>query len=442
MGGPGWPRVAVIGGGPGGAQCARRLADAGCPVTVFEPRTRFEKACGGGVPARGIERFPFLRDARLPGKEIRQCLVISPSGREARFPLDDPLFVFGRADLHALMLERATASGARLVRERVISFRRATGGRDPGAGRDRWILRSAGTETDPFDFLVAADGASGGTRRRLVTGARREDVSQGLGYYMPRVSEDFITLKFYDGLHGYLWVFPRPDHSSAGICSTLGALPAADLRKLMDDFLRVRYPRRALDHAERYAALIPGAPREPRAVPVQGEGWALLGDAARFVDPLTREGIYYAMLSGDLLADALLRRRPEDYTEAWSRACAPELSWAAGHGGRFFDTRFIERLVALCAGSPAVARVLSDLIAGKQSYRTLKRRLLLSAPRVGLQLLSRALARRRGRAIRKGAPITPARGSSSTDCSADDSCRAAAFQRGHGIRDSDRGRTP
>ena len=66
MGGADGPRVAVIGGGPGGAQCARRLAEAGWPVTIFEPRWRFEKACGGGVPARGMERFPFLYDARLP----------------------------------------------------------------------------------------------------------------------------------------------------------------------------------------------------------------------------------------------------------------------------------------------------------------------------------------------------------------------------------------
>ena len=429
MVGSGRPRVAIIGGGPGGAQCAQRLADAGCPVTVFEARTRFEKACGGGVPARGMERFPFLHDTRLPGKEIRRCLVISPSGLESRFPLDDPLFVFGRADLHVLMLDRALASGARLVRQRVVSFRRVGGGRDPQAGGEGWILRAAapgsvgpgrvatpgqddaGTETDPFDFLVAADGAAGGARRRLVAGAPREDVSQGLGYYLPQVSEDFITLKFYDRLHGYLWVFPRPDHSSAGICATLGALPAAELRRLMDDFLRGRYPREVLDRSERYAALIPGAPSDPRAAPVQGEGWALLGDAAGFVDPLTREGIYYAMLSGDLLADALLRRRPEEYSLAWTRVCAPELSWAAGHGGRFFDARFIERLVSLCAGSPTVSRVLSDLIAGKQSYRTLKRRLLLAAPRVGVQMVSRAL-RQRGRGdVPKGAPIRPARDS-------------------------------
>jgi len=388
MGGADGPRVAVIGGGPGGAQCARRLAEAGWPVTIFEPRWRFEKACGGGVPARGMERFPFLYDARLPRKEIRQCLVVSPSGREARFPLDDPLVVFGRADLHALLLERAIASGARLERQRVSSFRRHGAGRAPGARGDVWILQAGGSDQGPFDFLVAADGAAGSARRRLLADAPREEVTQGIGYYLPGVSEDFMTLKFYHRLHGYLWIFPRPDHSSAGICATLGAVPAAGLKTLMDDFLRDRYAREALEANERYAALIPGAPEDPRSTPLQGAGWALVGDAARFVDPLTREGIYYAMLSGDLLAEALLGGRPAAYTETWERHCALELSWAAAHGDRFFETAFIERLVFLCARSPAVSRVLSDLIAGKQSYRTLKRRLLLAAPRVGFELVA------------------------------------------------------
>src|SRR2546428_5782116 len=152
--------VAVIGGGPGGARCALRLAEAGFRVTVFEPRAQFEKACGGGIPIRGMHHFPFLVDARLPGKEIRECLIVSPSGREARFPLD-PLYVFSRADLHSFMLARATTAGAVWARARVVSFQRAgtESGGGPGAGArsvraslaggDRSTLRS-------LRFLVAA----------------------------------------------------------------------------------------------------------------------------------------------------------------------------------------------------------------------------------------------------------------------------------------------
>jgi geranylgeranyl diphosphate/geranylgeranyl-bacteriochlorophyllide a reductase len=392
-------RVAIIGGGPAGAHCARRLAEHGVDVTLFEPRTDYEKACGGGIPIRGMDRFPFLHDAALPGKAIHRCHVIAPSGREARFPLLDPLFIFRRSDLHRLLLGRAADAGARVVRDRVVSFRRAAdAGGGPGGG---WILRCAGdgeadAEGGPYDFLVAADGAAGSARRRLAGAARPEDVSQGIGYYLPGLSEEVITLKFYHRLHGYLWVFPRPDHSSAGICATLGALPAAGLKQLMDEFLRQRYGADLLERSGRYAALIPGAPLEPASDPVQGEGWAFVGDAGRFVDPLTREGIYYAMLSGELLADTLASGRPERYAEAWSRHCARELSWAAKHGANFFAPRSIEWLVALCDLSPAVARVMSDVMAGRQGYRSLGRRLLLKAPVVAFQVATRALTPARG----------------------------------------------
>ena len=403
-------RVAVIGGGPGGARCAQRLAEAGCTVTLFEPRSRFEKACGGGIPARGIERYPYLLDPLLPGKEVRECLLVAPSGREARFPLRDPLYVFSRADLHRFMLDRAVAAGARWARARVLSFRRE---------RDGWILGAGAPLTPgtpgngrpaevhaPFDFLVAADGAAGIARRKLAPGAPRGNVAQGIGYYLPLISEDFITLKFYAGLEGYLWVFPRPDHASAGICAPLGALPAAQLKALMDRFLAARYPDGILERSESYAALIPGASANRSEAPPAGDGWAVVGDAGRFVDPLTREGIYYAMESADLLADALIAGRPERYPESWSRRFAPELSRAAGMAPRFFDSRFLERLVNLGGRSPAIARVLSDLISGRQTYRSLKRRLVLAAPAVGVNLVGRALAPRFAR---------PSGGSRSTD---------------------------
>ncbi|HEU4401542.1 MAG TPA: hypothetical protein VFT43_05500, partial [Candidatus Polarisedimenticolia bacterium] len=175
------------------------------------------------------------------------------------------------------------------------------------------------------------------------------------------------------------------------ICDTLGARPASGLKELMDDFLRTRYGHSLLERSERYAALIPGAPGDAEGAAIQGDGWALVGDAGRFVDPLTREGIFYAMLSGEILAEALAAGRPESYAATWRRSHEAEFLWAARHAGSFFAPRFLERLVALCGSSRIVARVMSDLLAGRQPYTTLKRRLILNAPRIGAEVAARRL---------------------------------------------------
>ncbi|MGH9798145.1 MAG: hypothetical protein ACRD5D_08305, partial [Candidatus Polarisedimenticolia bacterium] len=243
---------------------------------------------------------------------------------------------------------------------------------------------AGGERCGPFQFLIAADGAAGACRRRLTGDRGGAGVSQGIGYYLDGVSEATLTLKFFDRLHGYLWVFPRPDHSSAGICAALGERPVAALRELMDRFLLERYGASALAGAGTFAALIPApAPAGP-PVPIQGEGWAVAGDAGRFVDPLTREGIHYALLSGEILAETLRDGREEAYVARWEAVAAGELLRAARWAAAFFEPRFLERMVTLCGLSPAIARVFADLIAGRQSYGTLKRRLVLNAPAVAL----------------------------------------------------------
>jgi geranylgeranyl reductase len=377
-------RVAIIGGGPAGARVAWRLADAGLAPTLFEPRTRFEKPCGGGIPARGLDTFPFLHDPRLPARRVAQCVIIAPSGRRVAIRLAEPLLIFRRSDLHEYLLDRAVASGAALVAERVLGFSRGTAGwsLESGAGD---LRRAHG----PFDFLVAADGAGGFARRRLTRGVPAAELSQGLGYYLPGVDEEKVTLRFYPGLDGYLWVFPRLDHAAVGICDTLGRRPAVDLRALVDRFIRERYGAAVMNRAIGYAALIPGAPPAIEDATLQGDGWALVGDSGQAVDPLTREGIYFALVSADLLADAIAAGRPTDYAPAWVKRMAPEFAWAARHAGRFFEPTFIERLVRLTDRSPHLAGVVADLISGRQPYRTLRRRLLMAAPLVAWQAARR-----------------------------------------------------
>jgi flavin-dependent dehydrogenase len=103
----------------------------------------------------------------------------------------------------------------------------------------------------------------------------------------------------------------------------------------------------------------------------------LLGDAAGLVDPITREGIYFALRSGMLAAQAIGGADPaRRYTETVRDELHDELRRAARLKAGFFRPRFTSLLIDALEHSEAIRAVMIDLVAGRQSYRGLRRRLL------------------------------------------------------------------
>jgi flavin-dependent dehydrogenase len=113
---------------------------------------------------------------------------------------------------------------------------------------------------------------------------------------------------------------------------------------------------------------------------IAGEGWALAGDAAGLVDPVTGEGIYFAMRSGELLAEALLDGRPESYPERVWQDFGKSLELGARLSRYFYHEGFLgrpatTRLVEFSARSRTFLQLLQDLFDGSQSYNGLGSRL-------------------------------------------------------------------
>src|SRR5207244_9732877 len=138
--------------------------------------------------------------------------------------------------------------------------------------------------------------------------------------------------------------------------------------------------------AERYAARIPGlAPRTWDTRKACGEGWALLGDAAGFADPVTGEGIYYALRSAELFADAYLAGKPLAYEQRWREDFGRELQRASQMRrrfyGNFWGAPFADRMIEFARGHRGIRKVLGELVAGDQGYTDLKKKLAPSARR-------------------------------------------------------------
>ncbi|MES1210987.1 MAG: hypothetical protein ABUL63_01505, partial [Acidobacteriota bacterium] len=178
----------------------------------------------------------------------------------------------------------------------------------------------------------------------------------------------------------------RPGGASVGIAYTPGRLSDAAARAALDAFLDRWLPAGWRD--------LPG-PRYRYPIPVWGShtvesvrrGIArrvlLVGDAAAVADPLTREGIRYGLLSGTWAAEHLLAGTPERYPERLEAELWEELERAGQARALFFDGPIGQWMVPVARRHSGIRQVLGDLLACRQPYRGLRRRLMRGAFAVG-----------------------------------------------------------
>jgi flavin-dependent dehydrogenase len=379
-------RLAIIGGGPAGAYAAATLASAGREVVLFDEKLAWEKPCGGGLTDKALTRWPFLREAAADRKFVTDCELIAPSGAKVSFSLDKQIAIFSRVALNGLLLDRAAGSGAKIVRERILHIERA---------EERWSVRSASAEYSA-DFVVLATGARNPFRAVFSPNLGPENFMVAAGYYIPGSSAT-VQVKFVEGLHGYIWIFPRTDHFSAGICGRMQGKSTLELRRILEDHL----PEFGLSHqsGKFYAHILPSlTPAALRATKFCGEGWAMVGDAAGLVDAITGEGLYYALRSAELFSEALLGGEPEAYARAAHSEVIPELERAARIAHRFYagewlGGRVLERMVQFTGRSKKFRGLMRDLFSGAQEYSGLKRRVYRSLPVIAAEALASTLRR-------------------------------------------------
>jgi geranylgeranyl reductase family protein len=362
-------RVAILGGGPAGAFAAEQLASAGLNVILFDEKLAWEKPCGGGLTHKAYSQYPFLLENSTPKRFVRETMLSAPRAGEACLKMDEPLLIYSRFDLNNMLLERAGRAGAQIEKARITALTRY------GSG---WQLRTNSGIADA-DFCVVATGARN-PLREVGTQLQPQDAMSALGYYIPG-EQDRIDIQFLPNLEGYIWVFPRCEHLSVGICGK--GEPAAALRKRLEAYMAEKGI--SWKGAKFYSHLLPSLEtRSWKGNRVSGEGWMAVGDAAGLVDPITGEGLYYAIRSGDLAAKALIADTAErtlHYRKLIRHDFAADLEFGSRLAKRVFGGRFLfgsvpSRMVQFTRRSPRFSIIMQDLFAGKQPYLGLKRRLL------------------------------------------------------------------
>ncbi len=330
--------VVVVGAGPAGSLTARYAAAGGARTLLIEKRQEIGSPvrCGEGIARHFLADCDIAFDRKWVAQEVSGAKIFAPNG--AYFQID----------------EKYAGNEVGLVLER-DAFDKALAKDAAKAGADVWVKTSAvgvlkddGAVTgvrvkrlnEEFDIeagcVVAADGFESQVGRwaGIKTLMKAADITGTLQYRLtnidpdpdfPRYCEFFLGNEVAPA--GYIWVFPKDEcTANVGIGVSLNKLKSKmDIKAYLDKFV-ARDPR--MKRAQFLDMVTGGVSTSPPLPETTGNGIALVGDAARMIDPITGGGIGNGCRAGRILGEVLAQcKEAGDYSKA---ALAPyEKGWRA-----------------------------------------------------------------------------------------------------------------
>ncbi|HTK87536.1 MAG TPA: geranylgeranyl reductase family protein [Nitrospiraceae bacterium] len=363
--------VLVVGLGPAGATVAYELSRAGISVIALEKESHPRyKVCGGGLSAR-VDHI-LGSDFHSVVEQTIHGVQFTYQGKEPlTIDADGPIaYMVMRDRFDHVLVEQARHAGTSIYEhEPVVDCISMADGVEVRTERNRYRAK----------VVIGADGANSRVAQRIFTGRRvRRSPALESEVQTNRVSsypgERRIVVDVGATNRGYAWVFPKRDRLSIGIGDFHGR--PSSLKQLFHRFIVRDQALSALDIPPACGHPLP-LYDAPYALSTHSlvRGHALLvGDAAHLVDPLFGEGIYYAIRSGQMAADAVLgtfsnqNRSLLDYETAVRQEIYPEFHVAARLAQIIYTfPRLCHRLTSRYQD---VIHLYYDVFKGRETYQT------------------------------------------------------------------------
>ncbi len=384
--------VAIVGGGPAGSTAALKLGKAGLRVLLLDKAKSFprEKPCGGGITARALARLPHLCEIlnTISVNKLSKMYLESPDGTGMEYadPDNSPiLYLVRRIEFDAAIFARASALVDTAMGATVTAM---------VTEADAVHLSTADGRDFHARIVIGADSANSviarlsGLRTGKIHGHYAVDMMEETPYTeLDTRYKDRVTLLLtLDSSYGYGYIFPKETHINLGF----GSGP-----EYFVEHVRGRAKEHHLHFVEqmkaRGFATGESRPENYRAFPIPISGpmektytdrILLAGDAAGMVNAFSAEGIYFAMVSGDLAADAAVAalkvsrfdaRQLSIYQTAWEREIGGELRHSVEIQRRLFtQPGRVDSLMRRAKSDPELLRLLCGYAMGFATYEQLR----------------------------------------------------------------------
>ncbi len=336
--------VAIIGGGPSGAIAAAVLAKAGISTILIERNLENVKPCGGAIPLGLIEEFQI--PAELIEKKLSKMRARSPKGRVIEMQMPNGYVGMVRREKFDRYLRSEAERAGAVVAEGLVKTISHSG--------DGFLINTLNDKIPAIRArrIIGADGANSKTAEALFFPSSELKViaMQQRFKYTPAIQKfsDIIEIWF-DGEVSpdfYGWIFPKADHLAIG---TGTEDKNHNLRALQKRFIE-KIGITDLPYLDEAAKI----PMKPRRSFTQ-EKAILVGDAAGLVTPANGEGIFFAMRSGKLGAEAMIehikKKTPlHNYEKEFRKLYAPIFFGLEVLQSIYYrNDRLRESFVAICA---------------------------------------------------------------------------------------------
>ncbi len=306
--------VVVVGAGPAGSTAAKFLSEKGFRVLLLD-KEKFprDKPCGGGIPTRVLKRFPYIRNEGLLESYSYSGKAYSSNLKDfTEFQKTEPIAAMVlREKFDNGLLQFAENSGALFKDGKKVV--------DIKILKDKSKIILENGKSFESQIIIGADGILSNVAKSsgLIKGRRDIGVcifqeysinSKTLDRYFGKKRLCHIHLRF-QGVAGYGWVFPKKEHLNIGLVDYKPAISQftgkTNLKDVFLIYIKTLKENKIIPNFLKLGHIKGGALPVCPLDKTYSDRLILCGDAGGLINPLSGEGIYYAMLSAKIAAKAV-----------------------------------------------------------------------------------------------------------------------------------------